>query len=459
MDPVSIKEALNKEFIARLSKQVTLKASPVSPSDFPHLDWSLADGQEASNGKQAEAEVGTQLGFYDLQIPCATTNARHDRKLSLVLDLDQTLVHAVKLNELFADVLAGSLRSEAETFIASQILPSDNPKLVESFTTRIDFRGSSLSIDPEPRQLLATRLDGEMYLIKLRPGLRQFVQELAGVYELHIYTKANRNYLNFLLYELDPLGKLFTSAVARDDSPDLDTDLKILDRVCCRNMAEVVVFDDRVDVWNETPGNVVRAQPYNFLTLRRMAVVKAVEELIPSGTSTTSVFDYDGHLYAIKEVLLKIYSQYVENGAKRPAPEIISEVRKEVLAGLKLQFTGFTDAQTHMREAEEYGATCSTIEDSVEENSSILVAAKHTKRVYDLSKSKSGSKIVHWSWMEHVRSTWQQPSLSMFDLNKFRVDASGVYPAIDDWEVSWLAANTDPKGSDRGTHVSSKRRR
>jgi RNA polymerase II subunit A-like phosphatase len=457
-DISSIKEALNKEFIARLAKQVTLKPSPVSPLDFPHLDWSLAEGGLSSGGEQ-ESEIGTQLGFYDLQIPCATTNARHDRKLSLVLDLDQTLVHAVKLNEMFSDILTGPLRSEAESFIATQVLPSDNPKLIESYTERIEFRGSSLSSDPEPRQLLATRLDGEMYLIKLRPGLRGFVQELASMYELHIYTKANRNYLNFLLYELDPLGKLFTSAVARDDSPDLDTDLKILDRVCCRNMAEVVVFDDRVDVWNETPANVVRAQPYNYLTLRRMAVVKAVEELVFNGNGSTCVFDYDGHLYAIKKVLVKIYNKYVENGAKRPAPEIISEVRKQVLAGVKLQFTGFTEAQTHMREAEEFGATCSTIDDSNEENPAILVAAKHTKRVYDLSKAKAGNKIVHWSWMEHVRSTWQQPSLSMFDLNKFRMDSSGVYPAIDDWEVAWLAGNADPRGSDIETNVSSKRRR
>ncbi len=418
---------------------MSLRPNPIVQADYPKLDWSTAEtGTGGSNGGLGE-DKSTQLGFYDLQIPCATTNARHDRKLSLVLDLDQTLVHAVKLNEIFID---NPLHP---------ILTTDNPNYVASFTTRIDFRGTAS--ESEPRQLLATRLDGEMYLIKLRPGLREFLHDLAHKYELHIYTKANRNYLNFLLYELDPVGKLFTSAVARDDSPDLDTDLKILDRVCCRNMAEVVVFDDRVDVWNETPGNVVRAQPYNFLTQRRPAIIKALIELEASGSeSTTPVYDYDGHLYAMKTVLSKIFDEYVNAGDKVPAPSIITKVRKEVLKGLRLQFTGFTDVQAHIKEAEEFGAACSAIEDSTNDDSSILVAAKHTKRVYDLTKSGViKTRIVHWSWMDHVRSTWDQPKLSVFDLQKFRVDSSGVYQAIDDWEVAYIAANSDPKGSERSS--------
>lgn len=453
-------------FIARLSKQIVLRASPVTKADFPELNWRVCDveGEKSNSASSADVSRETQLGFYDLQIPCATTNARHDRKLSLVLDLDQTLVHAVKVVELFSDVMAGQLHSVAESFIGSNFLDCDNPNLIQSFTIRIEFKGSSLDAPNERRQLLCTRLDGEMYLIKLRPGLREFLHALAAKYELHIYTKANRNYLNFLLYELDPVGKLFTSAVARDDSPDLDTDLKILDRVCCRNMKEVVVFDDRVDVWNETPNNVVRAQPYNYLQHRRTAVIKGLEELIaasrsPTHTSTATVTDYDGHLYAMKDVLETIFDQYVAAGEKIPVPEIIKKVRQEVLKGVKLQFTGFTEALSHMKEAEEFGATCSAIDDSSDDT--ILVAAKHTKRVYDLSKSKSsGASIVHWSWMEHVRSTWSQPSLSVFDLHRFRVDSTGVYAPIDDWEVSWIASTAEHKnGSDRMTHASSKRQK
>ena len=436
----TLQAALNTDFITRLSKQISLKATPVQPSDFPELDWSRAEAGDTSGASESVAKE-TQLGFYELQIPCATTNARHDRKLSLVLDLDQTLVHAMKLSELLAD--AGP-KSDG----LLRLSQTDNPKLVEEVTGRMIFGGP----DAEPRQLLATRLDGEMYLIKLRPGLRQFLLELAEQYELHIYTKANRNYLNFLLYELDPVGKLFTSAVARDDSPDLDTDVKILDRVCCRDMREVVVFDDRVDVWNETPANVVRAQPYNFLQTKKFALLKAFEDGI-AGNPSNAALDFDRHLYAIRDVLHKIFNEFVK-ARTVPAPQIISRVRKEVLKDVSLQFTGFTDMQSHVREAEEFGATCNESEDPA-----VLVAAKHTKRVYDTKKDGSNTRVVHWSWMEHVRSTWTKPSTSIFDLGRFRVDESGVYPPMDDWEIAYIAANADSRAMSVSSRDPKKRRK
>ena len=429
--------ALNTDFITRLSKQVALKATPVQPADFPELDWGRAETNESSESIAKE----TQLGFYELQIPCATTNARHDRNLSLVLDLDQTLVHAMKFSELIAD---SGPRSEA----LLRLPQTDNPKVIEELTERMVFGGA----DAEPRQLLATRLDGDMYLIKLRPGLRQFLNELAEQYELHIYTKANRNYLNFLLYELDPVGKLFTSAVARDDSPDLDTDVKILDRVCCRDMREVVVFDDRVDVWNETPGNVVRAQPYNFLQTKKFQLLKAFEDVL-TGSVSNAALDFDRHLDAIRDVLHKVSDEYLA-ARTLPAPQIITRVRKEVLKGLVIQFTGFTDMQSHVREAEEYGATCTETEEP-----GVLVAAKHTKRVYDTKKEGSTARAVHWSWMEHVRSTWTKPSVSIFDLARFRVDDNGVYPPMDEWEIAYIAANADSRAVSVSSRDPKKRRK
>ena len=464
----SLRELINKEFISRLTNQVGIRPSPVGPWDFPELDWS---GRSYASGLSYGLSKETQLGFYDLQIPCATVNSRHDRRLSLVLDLDQTLVHAMKIRELFGDVYKpnGRTMTDTESFLLNQMVEVENPMLVDSFTSRLEFSAPSMvspitGYVPEPRQLLVTRLDGEIYLIKLRPGLRQFIEELAKVYELHIYTKANRNYLNFLLYELDPVGKLFTSAVARDDSPDLDTDLKILNRVCCRDMREVVVFDDRVDVWNETPANVVRAQPYNFLTLKKLAVVKALEEIVsvsqdPNAMNSATALDFDCHLYYMKEVLLKIFEGYVNAGEKTPVPDIISLHRKETLSGMKIQFSGFPDMIAHVKDAEEYGAISSSpqAEDSDNDPQTILVAARHTKRVYDAKKENIKSKIVHWCWMEHVRSTWQKPSLSVFDISRFRMDESGGYGAMDNWEVAWIAASADSTSSDRAS--SNKRRK
>jgi hypothetical protein len=110
------------------------------------------------------------------------------------------------------------------------------------------------------------------------------------------------------------------------------------------------------------------------------------------------------------------------------------------LEGIKVQLSGFPDMLAHVKEAEEYGAISASAE-SENDPQTILVAARHTKRVYDAKKENPKAKIVHWCWMEHVRSTWQKPSLSVFDLGRFRMDESGGYGAIDNWEVAWLAAS------------------
>ena len=450
-----LQEYFFSDLVSRLDLKPTM--TPIVASDFPNLDWAAY----AEKGLSGSCVAETQLGFYDMQLPCSTTHSRVDRKLSLILDLDQTLVHAVKLNDLVGDILcpeAGAVPSAFARFVVESLATCTNPRFVQSFTSRIIFSPEVSGVvapvpggqmEAEPNQLLATWLENDMYLIKLRPGLRRFIRELSELYELHIYTKANRNYLNFLINELDPLGKYFVSAVARDDSPDLDIELKVLNRVCCRSINEIVVFDDRVDIWTESTGNVVRAQPYNFLHLRRMSVLKALDEIItanpdPNGQMTASALDFDCHLHYMQQVLVRIHSEFVAN-PKIGAPAIVTQIRRQVLAGLSVVFTGFTDVAQFTREVEEYGAVCPiTIGDEsalADDESSILVAAKHTKRVYSAKKTTPKVKVVHGSWLDHCRATWTVPDVSVFDHTRFRVNPDGTFGAVDSWEVAWIAAN------------------
>jgi hypothetical protein len=310
----------------------------------------------------------------------------------------------------------------------------------------------------ESRQLLVTWLEGEMYFIKLRPGLRQFLKDLSEIYELHIYTKANRNYLNFLINELDPCGKIFASAVARDDSPDLDVELKEINRVCCRPNDQIVVFDDRVDIWTDSQSNVIRAQPYNFLSYRKISVVKALEDIVntsqsPTASHTAVALDFDCHLFYMKDVLSRVHAEYMQKNCQVPVTQILSKLRRSVLSGLTVMFTGFTDLSSFIKEAEDFGAICRANGLLPEDNEKatktpekfILVAAKHTKRVYDMKKETPFIRILHGAWLDHVRATWTCPDITIFDHMRFRVNPDGSFGAMDNWEVAWISANQNPE--------------
>ncbi|KAI8882516.1 hypothetical protein K501DRAFT_333962 [Backusella circina FSU 941] len=144
------------------------------------------------------------------------------RKLSLIVDLDQTVLHATwepTMNEWV----------------------KDSRKDIRHFT----LPGSS-----------------HVYHIKLRPGLEDFLLEMSKIYEMHIYTMGTRTYAEAVVNEIDPKGKLFNDRIlSRDDSGSMTQ--KRLERLFPSNTSKVVILDDRADVWSFSP-NLIQIKPYEY---------------------------------------------------------------------------------------------------------------------------------------------------------------------------------------------------
>ncbi|XP_068723249.1 RNA polymerase II subunit A C-terminal domain phosphatase-like [Montipora capricornis] len=159
---------------------------------------------------QEEAEV---LGKKDEERLLQT------RKLSLVVDLDQTLIHTTM-----------------------ELIPEDM-KDVHHF----QLPGHSV-----------------WYHTKIRPGTLEFLNRLSTLYELHIFTMGSRMYAHTIARLLDPKGKLFAHRIrSRDECFNAFSkshDLRSL-FPCGDNM--VCIIDDREDVWNFAP-NLIHVKPYQF---------------------------------------------------------------------------------------------------------------------------------------------------------------------------------------------------
>ncbi|KAI8929943.1 hypothetical protein BC831DRAFT_441660 [Entophlyctis helioformis] len=151
------------------------------------------------------------------------------RKLSLVLDLDQTVIHAT------VDPTVGEWMADPE-----------NP----NFPALTEVHHFTL---PDSQVI---------YYIKLRPGTRQFLNEMFEKYEMHIYTMGTRNYARAVAKILDPDRRLFADRIlSRDDSGSFS--FKSLQRLFPCDQSMVVVVDDRADVWQWSP-NLLRIKPYDF---------------------------------------------------------------------------------------------------------------------------------------------------------------------------------------------------
>ncbi|KAF5722987.1 FCP1-TFIIF interacting component of CTD phosphatase [Fusarium mundagurra] len=159
------------------------------------------------------------------------------RKLSLVVDLDQTIIHAC-----------------IEPTIGEWKNDPTNP----NYEAVKDVRDFQLN-DDGPRGLTS----GCTYYIKLRPGLMEFLDEVSKMYELHVYTMGTRAYALNIAKIVDPEQKLFGNRViSRDENGSITS--KSLQRLFPVSTDMVVIIDDRADVWPMNRPNLIKVVPYDF---------------------------------------------------------------------------------------------------------------------------------------------------------------------------------------------------
>ncbi|KAI9680743.1 MAG: Carboxy-terminal domain (CTD) phosphatase [Caeruleum heppii] len=156
------------------------------------------------------------------------------KKLSLVVDLDQTIIHAT------VDPTVGEWQQDES---------NPNHPAVK------DVRAFQL-IDDGPIGR------GCWYYIKLRPGLKDFLDNISQLYELHIYTMGTRAYAQHIAKIVDPDRKIFGDRIlSRDESGSLTA--KNLQRLFPVDTKMVVIIDDRADVWKWSE-NLIKVTPYDF---------------------------------------------------------------------------------------------------------------------------------------------------------------------------------------------------
>ncbi|CAF4914030.1 unnamed protein product [Pieris macdunnoughi] len=145
-----------------------------------------------------------------------------DRKLVLLVDLDQTLVHTTN------DDIPPNLKGVLHFFL----------------------RGPGSQ--------------GRWCHTRLRPKTKEFLESASKNYELHVCTFGARQYAHAVTELLDPEKKYFSHRIlSRDECFDARTKSANLKALfpCGDNM--VCIIDDREDVWRHA-ANLIQVRPYSF---------------------------------------------------------------------------------------------------------------------------------------------------------------------------------------------------
>ncbi|XP_020717658.1 RNA polymerase II subunit A C-terminal domain phosphatase isoform X2 [Ceratitis capitata] len=149
-----------------------------------------------------------------------TRRLLQDRKLVLLVDLDQTVIHTTNDN-----------------------VPI-NIKCIYHF------------------QLYGPH--SPWYHTRLRPGTPLFLERMSQFYELHICTFGARNYAHMIAQLLDPEGKYFSHRIlSRDECFNATSKTDNLKALFPNGDSMVCIIDDREDVWNMA-SNLIQVKPYHF---------------------------------------------------------------------------------------------------------------------------------------------------------------------------------------------------
>ncbi|KAG0311893.1 Carboxy-terminal domain (CTD) phosphatase [Dissophora globulifera] len=381
-------------------------------------------------------------------------------KLSLIVDLDQTLIHA-------------TVGAAIDEWVNAQ---GEMPK---------DIRMFPLPDSPTP------------YYIKLRPHLETFLKKVTSLYELHIYTMGTRNYAAAVANVIDPDGKFFSQRIlSRDENSSMTQ--KTIERLFPCDTSMVVVIDDRADVWQYSP-NLVKVHPYEYFVgagdinakhlpkqdattnVASASPPKAAEpssstpetttpksdpsdpsplsevspatEALPSADSSTTpspntppsarptktedgskakkpmapvMDDNDNDLKHILEILETIHErfydareQFIQKESKRPADvkAIIHDTKRSVLKGVNILFSsviplGQAPERTDIwRQAHSFGAECSH---DLNSRVTHVVAAKPGTAKVMRARQRKHIKIVRPEWLFHSVRKWQRQDESQF---------------------------------------------
>tara|TARA_B110001452_G_scaffold266756_1_gene274478 strand:- start:1138 stop:2496 length:1359 start_codon:yes stop_codon:yes gene_type:complete len=174
---------------------------PSSPrSNLRRLLQTVLGSEAAPEGQALQTQMDV------LMKADAENKASVQRRLYLVLDLDETLV------------------------FSSRMKPGAEPA------------GHQITVRDSPFDMV------------LRPGLLHFLQVIRQTYVVSMYTMGDEEYTRAVLDVIDPQRQLFAGGVC-SWRPSESREFKYLSRVACDSSMAVIV-DDSIDVWRESLPNL-----------------------------------------------------------------------------------------------------------------------------------------------------------------------------------------------------------
>jgi len=173
-------------------------------------------GRELTPMQREHLDYAVVLRHHARGQPRSTVEPVHADFKTLCLDLDETLIH-------FSLTPCGDAQSDA----------------------------------------LVTATDGSWGRVYLRPGVHRFLYQAREMFEIVLFTAANRDYAEQVLPSLDPDGCIFSAVYTREECTEVCGAVVKDLGVVGRPIHQVILVDDQLGSHALHPDNAILIPPYD----------------------------------------------------------------------------------------------------------------------------------------------------------------------------------------------------
>jgi len=246
-----------------------------------------------------------------------------------------------------------------------------------------------------------------------------------------MYTFGTRSYATKIAQIIDPTQKIFKERILSRNECDI-TDGKTLKRIFPCDDSMVVIVDDREDVWSFSP-NLIKIDPFiYFKGAPDINPSSAPQPNIPTPTpaepdknpSQSTPSPPDDCLPLILSALQRVHAQFYSEISRKPkvdVKEIISRLKKNVLSGLHVVFSGFYPIAVDIRTTpfgrltEDFGAVCSA---DIYPSTTHLIAKRRDTSKVNVARANPNILVVNENWLLTSIRRWQRADERDFPLKK-----------------------------------------
>ncbi|KAJ6253056.1 scp1-like small phosphatase 4-related [Anaeramoeba flamelloides] len=191
---------------------------------------------------------------------------KHKDKMTLVLDLDQTLVYSCYDQPNSYD-FKFLFPFQKNTKVQYQ---SDNTKTNKKENESEREREEEEEEEEKEKELEEEKEEGENHnseqhtiYVQKRPHLKTFLETCSQLFEVVVFTAGTKEYADIILDELDPNNVLISHRLYRDSCKEVEQDMYVKDlSLLGRDLDRVLIIDDLPSSYSLQPQNAIPIEKF-----------------------------------------------------------------------------------------------------------------------------------------------------------------------------------------------------